>query len=237
MGGFWIDCLAAQTAAYAVIAALHHRSRTGEGQYIDLAMNEVMLSLLPEAVMDYTMNQRVRGRMGNRDDILAPHGCYRCQGEDKWVAIAVTNEEEWRALCHALGRKEWLEDERFADQLQRWNNQEELDALITEWTKGRTAHEVMEILQKAGVPAGPSANVDQMVDDPQLRERDFFVEIDHPLMGKGLYASLPIRLSACARGNYSPAPMLGEHNSYVFHELLGMPEEEIARLVEEEVIY
>ncbi len=237
MGAMWVDALTAQTGAFAALAALHHRSLTGEGQHIDISMIEVMLSLLPEAVTDYSMNQRVRGRMGNRDDIMAPHGCYRCKGKDKWVAIAVSSDEEWRSLCHAIGREEWLEDERFSDCFSRWRNQDELDRLIEGWTINHTHYEVMGILQRVGVAAGPSVSVDELVDDPHLNERDFFVEIDHKEMGKGRYARLPLRLGGSPVGNYSSPPLLGEHNSYVFGELLGMSQDEIKRLIEEEVIY
>ena len=237
MGAMWVDAMAAQTAAFATLAALNHRAVTGEGQHIDVSMTEVMLSLLPEAVTDYAMNRRVRGREGNRDDIMAPHGCYRCRGDDKWVAIAVSSDEEWRSLCQVIGRPEWMEDERFSDEFSRWRNQDELDRLITEWTRGHTHYEVMGILQRAGVACGPSANPAELATDPHLKERDFFVEIEHPEMGKGIYGRLPLRIDGAHIGNYSTAPLLGEHNDYVFGELLGIPRREMERLIEEEIIY
>jgi len=115
LGGTWPDYMAGVVMAYAVLAALYQTRQTGEAQYIDLAMAEVVTSMLPEAIMDYAMIGRDRGRRGNQDDIMVPHNVYRCQGEDRWVAIAVESEEEWCNLCQATGHSEWLEDTRFQD--------------------------------------------------------------------------------------------------------------------------
>ena len=237
MGVMWVDAITAQTGAYSAIVALHHRSLTGEGQFIDLSMEEVMLTFLPEAALDYSMNGRVRGREGNRDDIQVPHECYRCKGEDRWVAISVSSDEEWRALCRIMGRRELGEDERMRDGFSRWRNRDELDRIIGEWTRDYTDYEVMEMLQGAGIAAGPSVDIAELATDPHLKARDYFVEIDHPEMGMGVYGRLPIRMDGRNIGNYSSAPLLGEHNEYVFGELLGMSQGEIGRLIREEVIY
>lgn len=233
----WTDMLSGQQGAFAVLAALYHRSLTGEGQYIDLSMSEVGLTFIPEVAMDYVMNKRVRQRVGNRDDIMAPHGCYRCQGEDRWVAIAVSNQEEWQALCNAVGHPEWATREEFRDELSRWKNQDELDKLIGEWTINYDHYEVMERLQKAGVMAGASLSPSELVSDPQLRERGFFVDLEHPEMSKLTLAGLPWKLSDTPKGNYLRPALLGEHNNYVFGELLGLSREEIKQLQEEKVIY
>ncbi|MFC1896175.1 CaiB/BaiF CoA transferase family protein [Thermodesulfobacteriota bacterium] len=237
MGAMWSDVLGAQTGAFAVLAALHHRTRTGQGQYIDLAMSEATLSVMPEAIMDYTMNRRVRGCEGNRDDIMAPHGCYPCQGEDKWVAIAIADDEEWRAFCQAIDSPAWTEEQRFADQLSRWQNQQELDRLVAQWTRNHSHSQVMRKLQEAGIAAGPSCNVTDVLRDPHLRERGFFLEVEHPEMGKATLARTPWYVDGEAVGTYEPAPMIGEYNEYVFRTLLGMSQEEVSRLVEEKVIY
>jgi len=234
--GGWTDMATAQYGVFAILLALYHRSRTGEGQFIDLSMVDGVACRIPEAIMDYIMNRRVRKNTGNRDDTMAPHNCYPCRGEDKWVAIAVRIQEEWLALCQAMGNPEWCQEERFANELSRWNNQDELDKLLAEWTRNYTHYEVMEILQRAGVAAGPSYDVDELVRDPHLRERGFFIEIDQPGIGK-TWPILPWKQTATFKGNYQPAPQLGQHNDYVFGELLGMPQGEIARLVEEKVIF
>ncbi len=235
--GGWTDLLSAQHGAFAILAALYHRMKTGEGQYIDLAMNEAGFAFLPEMVLDYTMNERVRRPVGNRDDIMAPHGCYRCKGEDKWVAIAVSSDEEWRALCDAMGNPEWTRREEFSDGLSRWKNQDELDRLIREWTINQDHYEVMKTLQKAGVMAGATLDMEEVASDPHLRERDLLVEIEHPTMGKLRLLGLPWKLNNVPKGNYEHPPLLGEHNDYVLGDLLGLSEEEIRQLGEEGVTY
>lgn len=229
--------VASQYMVFAVLAAIYHRSQTGVGQYIDHSMAEGSTSMLAEAVMGYTMNGRVQGPMGNRDDIMAPHGCYRCKGEDKWVAVAVSSQEEWLALCNAIGKPEWMRRQEFSDELSRWKNQEELDKLLAEWTINHDHYEVMERLQKAGVMAGACLDVKELASDPQLKERGYLVEMDRAETGKLRLVSLPCRLSDCPKGNYQSPPLIGEHNDYVFGELLGLSKEEIKQLKEEKVIY
>ena len=237
VGTFWCDALSAQFAAFAIQVALHHCFRTGEGQHIDISLTEATVSAIPEYIMDYTMNHRVRQPMGNRDDIMAPHGCYRCRGDDRWAAIAVSTEEEWAAFCKAIGNPDWSKEERFSDMYSRWQNQEELDVLIEEWTVNHTPYEVMEILQSASVAAAPSLSVEELLNDPHLRERNLFLEIGHPIMGTGIQSRLPWRLGPYPGGSYQSAPLLGEHNNYVFHQLLGMSEGEISYLIKQRVVY
>ena len=233
----WTDATQAMHGAFAIIAALYHRGNTGEGQYIDAAMIEGSSNFLGEMIMGYTMNEVLGERMGNRDSIMAPHGCYRCRGEDEWVAIAVSSEKEWKAFCDAIGNPEWTRKEEFRHELNRWKNQDELDKNVEEWTRDRGQYEVMTLLQGAGVAATASLNVKDMVNDPQLKERGFFVETEHPVLGKIVLAGLPWKPVEPMKGNYHRAPLLGEHNRYVLGELLGLSEEEIATLEEEKVIY
>ncbi len=237
LGGFLGDAISAQFMAFAVEVALHHRIRTGEGQHIDISLAESTVSVVSEYIMDYTMNKKVRLPIGNRDDIMAPHGCYRCQGNDQWISIAISTEEEWAAFCKTIGNPDWSKEERFSDRYSRWHNQEELDVLIEQWTVNHTPYEATELLQSAGVAAGPSLSLEKLMDDPHLRERDFFMEMDHPAMGTGTQSRLPWRPGPRPGGSYKPAPLLGEHNDYVFHQLLGMSEGEINALVKRQVIY
>jgi benzylsuccinate CoA-transferase BbsF subunit len=220
-----------------VLAALYHRSKTGEGQYLDLSMVESELAFAPEAAIEYAMNGKVRGRVGNRDDVMAPHGCYRCKGVDKWVAIAVSNDEEWVALCKSMGNSELAKDKRFSDALCRRDNQDELDRLIEDWTRKHDHYEVMKRLQEAGVMAGASLNIEDLGSDPHLKERGFLVDIEYPDKTKIRRLASPLNLSSTGRGIYKYAPALGEHNRYVFGELMGMSDEEIKRLENEEVLY
>ena len=153
-----------------ILAALNYRNKTGKGQHVDVAQSEGVTTLIPEVIMEYVMNGRIRPRMGNRDEIMAPHGCYPCKGEDKWVAIAVGTDEEWDAMCRVMGNPEWSKDERFSDQFSRWQNQDELNKLIAGWTKDFTHYEVMHKLQKAGVAAGASLNIEELINDPHVQE-------------------------------------------------------------------
>ena len=237
MGVMWSDVLAGQTAAFAALAALHHRARTGQGQYIDVSMSEATLAAMPEAIMAFTMNRRVRGCEGNRDESMAPHGCYPCQGEDKWVAIAVEDDAQWRSLCRIMGNPAWTREPRFADALGRWEHQEDLDRLMGVWTSNHTPYRIMEMLQEAGIAAGPSYSVTDLLHDPHLKERGFFCEVNHPEMGKAPLVRTPWNVNGEAAGRYEPSPLIGEHNDYVFRTLLGMSQEEIDRLVEEKIIY
>ncbi|MBM2827024.1 MAG: hypothetical protein HW403_1088 [Dehalococcoidia bacterium] len=235
VGGTWPDYVLGGHSAFSIMAALYNQKMTGQGQYIDFCMVEATMAMIPEAILDYTMNGRVRQAQGNWDEAIAPHNVYRCQGDDKWVAIAATNEEEWRGLCGAMGHPEWAKDERFADGYSRLKNREELDPLIEEWTKERTHWDATETLQNAGVPAGPCSNVEDLTNDPHLRERGFYFEMVHPEVGPTEYPGLPIR-STAMEPRYLPAPLIGEHNEYVLREIVGLSDDEIQRLMDEEIV-
>jgi benzylsuccinate CoA-transferase BbsF subunit len=237
LGGSWPDYMVGVVIAYATLTALYHRRRTGKGQHIDLAMAEVVTSMLPEAIMDYFMNQRDQGRRGNQDAIMVPHNVYRCQGEDKWVTIAVESEEEWRNLCQAVGHPEWLEDKRFKDQKSRKAHEQELDALLTAWTREKSQTEIMHLLQNVGVAATPVYDTDSLIDDPQFQHRDYLVSPGHPVTGDHPVAGIPGKYSAIDKPRYTPSPCLGQDNEYVFSGMLGLSSEEISRLQEEKVIY
>ncbi len=223
--------------AVAALVALNHRKRSGEGQFIDLSQWEVASSLVGEAFLDFAMNQRNPSRQGNRDAVRAPHNCYPCAGEDKWVSIAIATEEEWQGFCQAIGSPNWTRQKKFSDALSRCQNQGEMDRLIAEWTRQHTHYEVMGILQKAGVAAAPSFNYGELVSDPHVRERGCFTEVEHPETGKTTQPVPPWRLSATPARITRPAPLVGEHNERVFLELLGIPLEEFASLVGEQAIY
>jgi benzylsuccinate CoA-transferase BbsF subunit len=233
----WTDATQAMHGAFAIMAGLYHYNRTGEGQYIDAAMIEGSANFLGEMVMGYTMNGTLGERLGNRDKVMAPHGCYRCQGNDEWVVIAVGSEAEWEAFIKAIGSPAWAKKEVFSNEQKRRQNQDELDRLIEEWTRQHHQYEVMELLQKAGVAAGASLNIKDLVSDPQLKARKFFIEAEHPVLGNITLAGLPWRAEGKEKGNYSYPPLLGEHNDYVFGDLLGLSGEEITKLKEEKVIY
>ena len=231
------DLNASLHGAFAILAALRYRNRTGEGLHIDLSQSEAATCLVGEAIMEYTMNHRVLGTSGNRNPTMAPHNNYHCKGEDKWVSIAVKTEEDWRSFCTAIGNPSWTTDARFSDRYSRLANQVEMDEFICQWTVNHTPHEVTVILQKAGVAAAPVMNVEDHFVDPHFAERQIYAEIDQPMVGAETIPSLPWKLSETPGGIRRGAPMLGEHNSYIFGELLGLSQDEINQLTEEKVLY
>jgi len=236
----WTDGFQAIHGAVAIMSALYHRLKTGEGQFIDAAMIEGNSNYLGEMVMGYIINGDIGKRVGNRNAIMAPHGCYPCKmtgDEAEWIAIAVANDKEWKILCRLMGNPEWTQKPEFSDELNRWKNQDELDQYLAGWTKQYGAYELAEKLQKAGIAATPSLSTKQLTHDPHMRARGFFVETEHPVLGKVLLSGLPIHFTDIPKGNYRCPPLLGEHNNYVFGDLLGLTQAEIKQLTEEKVLY
>ena len=236
LGSYFPDPLSGIYGVYALLLALYQRSRTGQGCYIDVAMTEAMMSMMPEPIIDSTMNARQPERAGNRDRVKAPHGVYRCQGDDAWVAISVSSEAEWGALCEATRHPEWREDPRFSDEESRWRHQDELDPLIQLWTSQRDPREATRLLQGARVPAGPSLNTLELLHDPHLRERGFTLQVDHPETGRRPAWGTPWQISDLPPERTSHAPLFGEHNHFVLCNLLGLLPSQVEALVERGVV-
>lgn len=233
MGNSYTDFLASWTAQLAVIASLIHRSRTGKGMWVDLAMYQVGSSFIGEGILDFAFNGRRTRRMGNRDHTMSPHGCYPCLGQDEWVTIAVRDDRDWEAFCQALGQPSLAGDSRFAHPTARHGHQDELDEIISRWTSTQSQYQVMEALQSAGVPAGPVLNAKALLSDPQYRARGFFQPADHADetgLGRKEYVGRGWSLSESPINPIRPAPMLGEANDYVLSRMLGLNDEEIQRL-------
>jgi len=231
------DTVGGLSGAFGILAALHHRRVTDEGQYIDVSQCEALAAFCPEAILDYIMSGRIHSRAGNRDDIMAPHNVYRCQGEDNWVSIAVSTEAEWQSLCQAIDRPELASDPRFTDGFTRYQNQEELDRIISEWSIEHSDYEAMHLLQDKGVPAAAVLSNSQMVRDPHLKERGFCVEDDHPEAGRRIISGFSWHLDRTPGAVRAHAPLLGEHNQEIFSGLLGMSEDEVNNLVSQKIIY
>ena len=227
-GGLWADPWVGMELAMVTVAALNHRMMTGEGQYVDFSMAEALTAGIPVALIDYQMNQQAREPMGNTDIWYAPHNVYRCAGSDRWIAIAVTTDEEWQALCHVIGRPDLKE---------RQEKHKEIDDAITAWTSERDNYEAMRVLQSAGVPAGPSLNADRVFNEPQLRKGGYFTRLQ---TSDGEFRDLP-SIGWRFDGDTSPriiaAPVLGQHNEQIYQELLGLSETEVSRLVDDQIIY
>ena len=233
---FPVDVMVGTTATFAILAALIHRHQSGEGQYIDLSAREAASCLIGDSIMDYTINGYNQSRDANRDEVMAPHNCYPCKGEDKWISIAVKTEAEWAGLCQAMGNPSWTSDERFADGLNRLRNREMLDDIISEWTAQYTHYDLMAILQKASVAAVPSLNAEELCSDPHLTQRGLLVVVEHLTLGAQTVFSPPAKFSLTPAEVSSPGPTLGQHNKYVFEELLNLSPEEVSSLIASEVI-
>jgi crotonobetainyl-CoA:carnitine CoA-transferase CaiB-like acyl-CoA transferase len=232
----WSDNVAAGTAVFATLTALHYRNKTGKGQFIDLAQVETFLPHMGESILEYTMNHRVPQPMGNSDTSMAPHGCYPCKGEDKWVAIAVTSDAQWETLCRILGSPDWAQEGKYHTAAGRWENQDELNRHIGAWTAGHDPYAVMHKLQNAGIPAAPVVRASDLYADPHLEARGFFKTVAHRATGTHRYPGMCFRFSKTPAEIRIPANCLGEHNDFIYGELLGMSKEEIDQLKEEKYI-
>jgi len=236
LGIAYADPTAALHAAFALLVALRYRRRSGRGQHIDLSMHEALISLLGEQVVGYAISGRAPKPLGNRHPGLAPQGCYRSKGRDRWVAIVISSEEEWASFCRAIGSPPWCGEERFATVAGRLENHDELDRLIEGWTRRRDPRQAMEILQRSGVSAGAVLDTGELVGDPHLEERGYFERVTHPEAGTHLHPGMPWKLSRTPGGIRGPAPCFAEHNDYVFGQLLGLSPDEVSSLAEEGVI-
>jgi crotonobetainyl-CoA:carnitine CoA-transferase CaiB-like acyl-CoA transferase len=223
-------------AVGALMAALRRRRRTGTGSFVDLSQREVGVTLLGEAVVDFSRSGRVAAPIGNGHPLMVPHGIYPCQGDDMWVALAVSSDDEWRGLCRAIGQPGLAEDARFATLPARWRNQPTLDEILSAWTRAHDHYQAMHILQTHGVPAGAVLTAAEVIADPHLEARTFWDTVNHPEVGIYRQVTTPWRLSKHPRRATSPAPGLGEHNAYVLGELLGLSAQEIAALEAQGVI-
>ena len=235
----YTDYTSGEHTVFAVMTALMHRLRTGQGQFVDISQTQATSSTIPEVLMDYSANGRTGQRMGNQDTSMSPHGCYPCRGEDRWITMAVATDVEWQAVCRVLGQEGWAADPRFEDSLSRWQNRDELDALIGPVTDPWDAHELMQALQKEGVAAGAVLDSKDLLFDPHLNERGFYEVVAHhdstgipPLP----YAGRPWKLSKTPAVKGSAAPLMGEHNSLILSELLGKTAGELAALEEAGII-
>jgi benzylsuccinate CoA-transferase BbsF subunit len=231
----YTDTITPPVGVIAIMAALEYRRRTGRGQYIDLSQLEVGVQYLAPALLNFTVNGCEGGRIGNHHPCAAPHGAYRCQGEDRWCTIAVFHDEEWEAFRNVIGQPTWTQDSKFATALSRKTNEEELDKLVENWTSKLPAEEVMGRMQAAGIAAGVVQSGKDLVEDPQLKHRHHFWYLNHPEMGPCAYDGPPFKLSETPAELRMPAPCLGEHTEYVCTQILGMPDEEFIELLAEGV--
>jgi len=229
------DPLAGVAAAGALALALWDRRRTGRGQYIDLAQRENLINVIGEFVVAFSANGSEPARRGNRHSSMAPHGCYPCAGEDQWITIACETDAQFAAVCSVIGQPNLARDDRFADVVSRYRSEDSLDEIIRAWTVGRAKEEAAESLQSMGVPAMPVLAVPEVFSDEHLRARGFFESVSHAASGVWEIEGPHWRMSETPAHIRLPAPTFAEHNDYVFRELLGLADEEIALLEAERI--
>jgi len=225
-------------AALAILAALEFRDRTRKGQTIDLSQYEAMCTLLGPGLLNASANHKDISPQGNHSDNVpaAPYGCYQCSGADRWCVIGVFNEIEWENLCNILGRPDWTREEKFSHLSKRKENKEDLDRFLEQWTLQHSPEEVVNLLQQGGVAAGVVQNAEDLANDPHLRARDFFIPLEHPVLGKTVADASPIKFKENSRDKWKAAPLLGEDNRYVYMELLGFTEGELSSYIEKGII-
>ncbi len=230
-GVAYTDWFATHLAVTAMISAIEHRERTGEGQYIDLSQLEATMWGIDDSIYRYTANGEVRERLGNRHEQAAPHGVYPCAGEDRWLALEVFTDADWQAFKEVVGSPAWVADPALDTLKGRKAHEDDLDAAIAAWTAPQDADELAERFQAAGVAAYKVGDARDVQNDPQLAARGHFWETRHPVIGDMTWDAPAYRLSATPMYPKNPAPMLGQHNEHVYRELLGFEEEEFIDLM------
>ncbi len=226
------DHIVSRLGAVVVLAALEHRRRTGEGQFLEMAQTEAAAYLLGEVYLEGPCTGRPPVQRGNASITVCPHGVYPCAGDDRWCAIAVVGDDAWQRFACCLG---WPDDPALTTLAGRLAEREELDARVAEWTRTRTPEEAAATLQTAGISAMAVQNGDDHRADPHLAARDAIVTVTHAEIGAERQVRNPIRLSRTPLAPERAAPLLGAHTEAVLGRLLGLGRDEIARLVEEGV--
>jgi benzylsuccinate CoA-transferase BbsF subunit len=232
------DFMGGVTGAFGVVCALIHRKKSGFGQWIDSAQQEIGASLLGPKYLEYSVNKREPKPEGNRSLIAAPYGPYRCKGNDRWCVIAVYNEEEWRSFAELMEKAGFTPDANFATHWQRVRHKDKLDQWVTSWTLQHDPYEVMETLQGIGICAAVVQDVeDQFKRDKQYAATGFLVNLSEPEAGDVVTENVPMRMSETPGKVRGVAPLMGEHTYEIARNLLGLSDDEIKKLDEEKVLY
>jgi benzylsuccinate CoA-transferase BbsF subunit len=218
----------------AIMAALEYRRRTGRGQYLDQSQVEGGIQVISPLVMDWISNGKLAERTGNRIPEAAPHGVFRCAGDDRWVAISVSTEAEWAGLCRVNGTPAALQEERFKDLLRRKQHEEELETLLSGWTSQHTPEEMEALLQAEDIPCSVVASSRDTREDVQLNYRGFFRRVEHSVIGEHTYRGPAFRLSKTPDSQFQ-GPAMGEHNFDVC-AMLGLSDEEVSEVIAEEAM-
>jgi len=225
--------------AFAIIVALNHRRNSGQGQHIEFSQQEAVMQMVAPAYMDYVLNGRSGGPMGNEHPTraAAPHGVFPCSGDDRWIAIAARGDAQWRALVRAMGDPDWARAPQYDTLAGRLAAIDLVHAKLAEWTRGHERRALARTLQEAGVAATPVLDVGDLLDDPHWRARGTYIEVVHPLGFRETIYGRYVKMSRCGDAPVQPGPMLGRDNDRAFREILHLPEDEYRRLKDSRVIY
>ena len=228
--GPYTDTIAPRFATSALIMALIHKRRTGKGTYIDLSQHEAGIQFLTPILLDRQINNRIKEREGNSHPLYCPNGVYPCKGKQRWVAITITSNKDWKAFSGIIN-KQWLNKKEFSTFKGRKHNEEKIDSLIAQWTIEHTAEEITRLLQEKGIPAGIVKDSQDIVNDPQLAHRRAIWYLEHEYAGRHAVLGQGSILSRNPPPPPRAAPSIGEHTYYICQEILNIPDEEIARLL------
>lgn len=232
----YTDTIAPRFLTATLLAAIDHHRRTGEGQYIDLSQIEASLHFLAPELLEIQATDRRFTRNGNRSRDAAPQGAYPCAGDDEWIAIAIENDGQWRALQHLLGDPQWARSANYATANGRIESQDSIDEHLAAWTKDRAPEDAMAQLTGAGIPAGHVQRSSDLLKDPQYKHRGFHRYLEHGEMGRVPYSGHQYRISGYDHGARKPAPLIGEHSFEILTESLGLSAEQVADLMANQVI-
>jgi len=228
------DINAALHAAFAIMAALWHREKTGEGQYIDISMQEAMVSILEGAVVRWTVGHELLTPIGSHNTNESPMAAYHCQ--DGYIIIATVGNEHWHRFCKAINRPDWAADPRYATKGLRWAKRSILQGEIEKITTQYTVKEVGEMLDRERVANSPILNIQQVVENPHLNARGYFLDVDHPVVGKAKISGFPFKLEKTPGEIDRPSPLVGEHNELILGKYLGIGPVEVEQLKKEGVL-
>ena len=230
------DAVAGMNSVGAIMTALWHRRRTGHGQFIDLALSEGPVCQIGEQIVAFSRTAKQPARHGNNHPDHAPYGCYPAAGDDQWIAVCVASDAQWKSLREALGDPTWARIAKFAGAAGRVEHREQIDAHISAWTANQDAAELARQFQSRGIAAGPVLNNRQLLEDPHMAARGYFVEIDEPDVGPKRYPGQAIRMSSTPASQWTRAALQGEHTSALLKELLATPDADVAALTEQGVV-
>lgn len=234
----YADPFAGIFGGFAVLTALQHRDNTGVGQHVDFSQQEAVMQMVGPAFMDYQLNGRVDGTKGNEHPLAAaaPHGVFPCAGDDRWISIAVMNEQEWRGLVEVMGSPDWACSDNYSTLSGRLSDIDNLHARLAEWTIRFDDYELSTSLQARGVAATPVLNIADLLKDPHFKARNTFIEVQHPLGYTETIYGAYVKTSR-SEAEVKPGPIIGQDNEYVFKQLLGMSDQQYQQMIEDQVIF